>query len=68
MRGTPAVAGLLVLAIVCVILAVLYALGAISWFASTSSGPHYKHAIGLIVLAVLCGVAANFARNRPAAS
>jgi len=64
MKGTPAVAGLLVLAVVFVILAVLYALGTISWLASTSSGPHYKHAAVMLILAVLSGVAANFARNR----
>jgi accessory gene regulator protein AgrB len=64
MKGTPAVAGLLLLALVFVILAVLYALGSISWLASTTGGPHYKHAIVMLILAVLAGVAANFARNR----
>ena len=64
MKGTPAVAGLLVLAVLFVILAVLYALGVISWTASTSTGPHYKHAAVMLVLAVLCGVGANFARHR----
>jgi hypothetical protein len=64
MKGTPAVAGLLALAVVLVILAVLYALGIISWTASTSSGPHYKHAAVMLVLALLSGVGANFARNR----
>ena len=64
MKGTPAVAGLLALAVALVILAVLYALGIISWTASTSSGPHYKHAAVMLVLALLSGVGANFARNR----
>lgn len=64
MKGTPVVAGLLALALLFVILAVLYALGVISWTASTSSGPHYKHAAVMLILAVLSGVAANFARNR----
>ncbi len=64
MKGTPAVAGLLLLALVFLVLAVLYALGTISWLASTSSGPHYNHAAVTLILAVLSGVAANFARNR----
>ena len=64
MKGTPVVAGLLVLALLFVILAVLYALGIISWTASVGSGPHYKHAAVMLILAVLCGVGANFARNR----
>ncbi|MEP7104321.1 MAG: hypothetical protein ABI838_00555 [Chloroflexota bacterium] len=64
MNGTPAVTGLLVLALLFVILAALYALGIISWTASTSSGPHYKHAAVVLILAVLCGVGANFARHR----
>jgi len=67
MRSTPAVAGLLVLAVVFVILALLYALGTISWTANPVDVHHYKHAAALLILAVLCGVAANFARNRPAA-
>jgi hypothetical protein len=64
MNGKPAIAGMLLLALVFVILAVLYALGTISWLASTGSGPHYKHAVVMLILAALSGVAANFARHR----
>ena len=66
MRTPPAVAGLLVLAVVFVVLALLYALGTVGWTANPADTHHYKHAAVLLVLAVLCGVAANFARNRPA--
>jgi hypothetical protein len=65
MRATPAVAGLLVLAVAFVILAVLYALGTVGWTANPADIHHYKHAAVALVLAVLCAVAANFARNRP---
>ena len=66
MRTLSAVAGLLVLAVVSVVLALLYALGTVGWTANPADTHHYKHAAALLVLAVLCGVAANFARNRPA--
>jgi hypothetical protein len=35
-------------------------------FTSTTSGPHYKHAVLFAVLAVASFVAANFARPRAA--
>jgi hypothetical protein len=57
-------AALGVLGIVFVIVAVLYALGVLQLFASTTTGPHYKHAILFAVLAVASFVAANFARVR----
>lgn len=60
----PQVIGLVALAVVFLILAALYAVGAISFLASTSSGPHIKHAIALGVLAVVALVAANFVRTR----
>jgi hypothetical protein len=53
-----------VLGIIFVIVAVLYALGVLQLFASTTSGPHYKHAILFAVLAVASFVAANFARPK----
>ncbi len=56
----------MVLAVLLVIAAVLYALGTIGWFANPSDVHHYKHAVVLFVLAVLAAVGANFARNRPA--
>jgi hypothetical protein len=55
-----------VLGILFVIVAALYALGVLQILTSTTSGPHYKHAILFIVLAVASFVAANFARPKPA--
>jgi hypothetical protein len=52
------------LGIVFIIVAVLYALGVLQLFASTTSGPHYKHAILFAVLAVASFVGANFARPK----
>jgi hypothetical protein len=53
-----------VLGLLCVATAVLYAIGVLQFFASTSSGPHYKHAILFSGLAVVCFIAANFAREK----
>jgi hypothetical protein len=66
MKSSSFSIGLVVLGIVFVIIAVLYALGVLQLFASTSSGPHYKHAILFAVLAVASFVAANFARPKTA--
>jgi hypothetical protein len=62
MKSNSFAAGLGILGIVFVIVAVLYALGVLQLFASTTSGPHYKHAILFAVLAVASFVGANFAR------
>ena len=62
MKSNSFAAVLGILGIVFVIVAVLYALGVLQLFASTTSGPHYKHAILFAVLAVASFVAANFAR------
>lgn len=64
MRSNSVAVALGVLGIIFVIVAVLYALGVLQLFASTSSGPHYKHAILFAVLAVASFVAANFARPK----
>ena len=56
--------GLIVLGIVCIVVAALYALGILQLFASTTSGPHYKHAILFGVLAVASFIADNFTRVR----
>ena len=64
MKSSSLSIGLVVLGIVFVIIAALYALGVLQLFASTSSGPHYKHAILFAVLAVASFVAANFARPK----
>lgn len=53
-----------VLGVVFIILAVLYALGVLQLFTSSGSGPHYKHAVLLAVLAVASFVAASFARPK----
>ena len=66
MSGAQLAVGLVVLAVIFAVLAVLYGVGAISFLASTSSGPHTKHAILLGVLAVLSLIGANFARRRTA--
>ena len=52
---------------VLVVVAFLYALGTIGWFANPNDVHHYKHAAAFFVLAVLAAVGANFARDRPAA-
>jgi hypothetical protein len=44
--------------------AVLYAVGVLQILASTTSGPHLKHALLFAVLAVASFVAANFARPK----
>jgi hypothetical protein len=68
MKGTPVTIGLVVVAVVFAILAVLYGIGVLSVFTSTGAGgPHYKHAVVLAVLAVLCLIGANFTRQRGAA-
>jgi len=63
MKSNSLAVGLGVLGVVFIILAVLYAIGALQLFAS-GPGNHYKHAILLVVLAVASFVAANFARPR----
>ena len=62
MKSNSFAAALGILGIVFVIVAVLYALGVLQLFASTTSGPHYKHAILFAVLVVASLVGANFAR------
>ena len=61
MKSNTAAIGLGGLGVVFLIVAALYALGVLQLFASTS-GPHYKHAILFVVLAVASFVGANFAR------
>jgi hypothetical protein len=65
MKSNPVAIGLGVLGVICLIVAALYALGALQILASTS-GPHYKHAVLFVVLAVAAFVAANFARPKTA--
>jgi hypothetical protein len=58
--------GLVAAAVICVILAVLYLVGAINVLSTHSSGPHTAHAIVLGVVAVAALVAANFVRPKTA--
>ena len=53
----------MILAVVFLVVAALYALGVLQIFASTS-GPHIKHAILFAVLAVASLIAANFTREK----
>lgn len=62
MKSNTVAIGLGVLGVLFLIVAALYALGVLQILASTTSGPHYKHAILFGVLAVASFVGANFAR------
>jgi hypothetical protein len=55
-----------VLGVLFVVIAVLYAIGGIlpTFTSSGMEGPHYKHAILFVVLAVASFVGANFARPK----
>jgi hypothetical protein len=64
MKSNSVAAGLAVLGVLFLIIGALYALGVLQFFASTTSGPHYKHALLFAVLAVASFVAANFARPK----
>jgi hypothetical protein len=67
MKSNSFAAALGVLGIVFLVIAALYALGVLQILTSSSSGPHYKHAILFAVLAVASFVGANFARPKAAA-
>ena len=64
MKSNQLAFGFVVLAVVFLVVAALYALGALQLFASSTSGPHYKHAILFVVLAVASLIAANFTRPK----
>ena len=66
MKSNSLAVALGVLGVVFIVIAALYALGVLQIFTSTTSGPHYKHAILFAVLAVASFVAANFARPKAA--
>ena len=60
--GNSAVAALLaLLGVVCLVFAVLYALGDVNLFA-TPAAHHYKHAVAAVVAAVVCFIGANYTR------
>ena len=64
MKSNTLALGFGILAIVFVVVAALYALGILQFFASTTTGPHYKHAILFGVLALASLIAANFTREK----
>lgn len=66
MKSSSLAVGLGVLGVVFIVVAALYALGVLQILTSTTSGPHYKHAVLFAVLAVASFVAANFARPKTA--
>lgn len=65
-RSNSLAVALGVLGVVFIVFAVLYALGVLQILTSSSSGPHYKHAVLFAVLAVASFVGANFARPKAA--
>jgi hypothetical protein len=65
-KSTPLAIGLVILAVVFLVIAALYAVGVLQLFTSTSSGPHEKHAILFAVLALASLIAANFTRPKAA--
>ncbi len=66
MKSNSLAVALGVLGVVFIVVAVLYALGVLQILTSSSSGPHYKHAVLFAVLAVASFVGANFARPKAA--
>jgi len=56
--------GFVILAVICIVVAALYLFGVLQIFASTTSGPHVKHAILFGALAVASLIAANFTREK----
>ncbi len=67
MQTQTATIGLLVLALLFLALAALYAFGVVGFLSSDpGAAHHYKHAAVLAVLAVGSLIAANFARPRTA--
>jgi hypothetical protein len=64
-KSTPLALGFVVVAVLCAVIAVLYALGILQiTFTSSTSGPHIKHAILFGVLAIAALIAANFTREK----
>jgi len=65
MRGTSLAAGLVALALVFLVVAVLYAFGVLQILVSdTHASHHYTHAVLFVGLAVASLVGANFARPK----
>lgn len=66
MKSNSLAVGLGVLGVVFLVIAGLYAIGLLQILTSTTSGPHLKHAMLFVVLAVASFVGANFARPKTA--
>jgi hypothetical protein len=66
MKSSSLAIGLGVLGVVFIVIAILYALGVLQLFASTDTGPHYKHSLLFGVLAIASFVGANFVRPKTA--
>jgi hypothetical protein len=65
MKGNTLAAGLVVLAVIFVVVAVLYAFGILQILVSNpNASHHYTHAVLFVVLAAASLVAANFARPK----
>jgi hypothetical protein len=64
-KSTPLSYVFFALGLLCLVIAVLYALGVLQILVS-SSGPHYKHAILFGVLAVASFIGFNFVRPKAA--
>lgn len=64
MKSNRLAFGFVVIGLLSVLAAVLYAVGVLQIFTSVTSGPHTKHALLFAVLAVACFIAANFAREK----
>jgi hypothetical protein len=62
----PLMLGLVALAVVFAVLAVLYLLAIVNFAASTTGGHHVKHAVVFGGLALACLVGASFLRPRTA--
>lgn len=59
----------MVVAVICLALAIFYAVPGIYHpfvFSGDPTAHHYKHAAAFVALAVLCGLGARFARSSPA--
>ncbi len=65
MKGTPLAVLLVVLAVVFLVIAALYAVGMLQILVSdTHASHHYTHAVLFVALALASLVAANFARPK----
>jgi hypothetical protein len=64
LRGWPAVAVLVVVAVICLVIAVMYATGLLQAFTTSGRHNHPTHAIFFAGLAVVVLIGASFLRPR----